>query len=171
MTKNYSIKVFKQYFNFSAAHFLVKKNIRELLHGHNYRVNVEISTEGLPYDNEMVIDFLEIKPIIAEICNALDHKTLIPQNNPHLQISKSVQHSDNYEIVLTDKSFFSLPVKDILLLPLSNITVELLANYISNLLENAIKIKLNLSNSDYTFLVEVEETPGQSATYKTRGAL
>lgn len=58
---------------FSSAHFLRNyKGKCENLHGHNYKVEVFIIAEKLNND-EMVIDFTELKKITKEILNQLDH--------------------------------------------------------------------------------------------------
>lgn len=59
--------------SFSAAHQLVhaySKECNDSLHGHNFKVLVEIKAYELK--NEMVIDFKKVK----EIINQLDHKNL-----------------------------------------------------------------------------------------------
>ncbi len=41
MRETYAIRVYKQYFNFGSAHFLIfADGSREELHGHNYQVQV-----------------------------------------------------------------------------------------------------------------------------------
>jgi 6-pyruvoyl-tetrahydropterin synthase len=86
MKTAFSIRVYKQYFNFACSHFLVFENgTREPLHGHNYRVQVKGEAPKLTKD--LVFDFLDIKPIIRKICNELDHKLILPTENPYLKIT------------------------------------------------------------------------------------
>ncbi|WGS64674.1 6-carboxytetrahydropterin synthase QueD [Marinitoga aeolica] len=63
----------KRIFNFAAAHNLVRYHGKcEALHGHNYRL--EVTVEGTPNEEGMVIDFLELKKIVKdEVLNILDH--------------------------------------------------------------------------------------------------
>jgi len=56
---------------------------REPLHGHNYRVQVK--GEAPQLSGDMVFDFLDIKPIVREVCDSLDHKLLIPKDNKFLK--------------------------------------------------------------------------------------
>lgn len=59
--------------NFSAAHQLTNaydKKCNDSIHGHNWKVLIEIRTKLLK--NNMVIDFTKLK----EIVNKLDHKNL-----------------------------------------------------------------------------------------------
>ncbi len=69
----YKVKVIQF---FSGAHFL--KNYKgkcENLHGHNWKVVVEVYSEKLNSDG-MVIDFLELKNMLKEILAKFDHKLL-----------------------------------------------------------------------------------------------
>lgn len=63
-------------FRFAASHFLIKyKGKCENLHGHNYKLIVTI--EGPIKDNDMVMDFKEIKKIVDEkVLESLDHTHL-----------------------------------------------------------------------------------------------
>lgn len=160
MEEKYSIRVYKQYFNFACSHFLVFENgTREPLHGHNYRVQVQGEAPKLTHD--LVFDFLDIKPIIRKICDSLDHKVLLPKQNPLLSYFTK---ENNLEIRTPDGSFFSLPQKDILLLPISNTSAERLAIYLCEKIRELVwdEYQFKFSNLD----VEVEETPGQSALYR-----
>ena len=56
--ESWSIVLEKEYFKFSCAHFLIfPDGTKERLHGHNYRVRVEIT--GDLSDRGLVIDFIE----------------------------------------------------------------------------------------------------------------
>ena len=159
MGLDFSIKVYKQYFNFASSHFLIfSDGSREPLHGHNYRVTVQGKSTDL--NGDMVFDFLDIKPIVRELCDSLDHKLLLPGENPQVKFSYKEK---NLEYYTPDGDFFSFPEKDVLVLPLSNISAERLALFLAE----QIKAKsLTDYNFNFPYLeVEVEETPGQSASY------
>lgn len=71
-------------FTFEAAHNLVHYQGKcENLHGHSYKL--EITLEGQPGKDGMIVDFLEIKKIVQEkILSKLDHAYLndiIPQSS------------------------------------------------------------------------------------------
>jgi 6-pyruvoyltetrahydropterin/6-carboxytetrahydropterin synthase len=69
----YELKVIRV---FSAAHRLQGyKGKCEELHGHNYRVEVELSVSGLD-DIGLGMDFQEIKSCLDEILKGLDHRFL-----------------------------------------------------------------------------------------------
>ena len=164
MEPQYSIRVYKQYFNFACSHFLVFENgTREPLHGHNYRVQVQGEAPQLTHD--LVFDFLDIKPIVRKICDSLDHKVLLPRDNPYL---KYFSKDQNLEIQTPDGSFFSIPQSDVILLPLSNTSAERLAIYLCERIRKQVfeEYKFKFTNLD----IEVEETPGQSALYRFKEA-
>lgn len=159
MDLKYSIKVYKQYFNFASSHFLIfDDGSREPLHGHNYRVMVK--GEAPKLSSDMVFDFLDIKPIVRDVCDSLDHKLLLPKENPHLKIH---DQGMSFKLETPDESQFVIPKQDVLILPISNTSAERLAIYIC---EQVREIVLKKHQFAFTSLeVEVEETPGQSAVY------
>lgn len=156
---NYSIKVYKQYFNFASSHFLIfDDGTREPLHGHNYRVMLKGEVSELKSD--MVFDFLDIKPIVREVCDSLDHKLLLPKQNPRLKI---FEEENNFVIIPPCESKFSIPKQDVLLLPILNTSAERLAVYLCDEIR-----RLTFERFQFKFQhleIEVEETPGQSAIY------
>lgn len=137
---------------------LFKDGTREPLHGHNYRLQVK--GNALDLDDDMVFDFLDIKPIVREICDSLDHKLLIPKNNPHLKIQEIEK---NYLFTTQDESFFSIPQTDVLVLPIENTSVERIAAYMAYQIRDLVKSRFNFEFKELE--VEVEETIGQSAIF------
>jgi len=159
LEEQFSIKVYKQYFNFAASHFMIFENgTREPLHGHNYRVMFRGVAPKLSGD--MVFDFLDIKPIVRDICNSLDHKLIIPKDHPQIRIDQS---DLNTVITTPDGCMFSIPTTDILLLPILNSSAELIAMYISQEVRRVVLEKYQFKFSELE--IEVEETPGQSAVF------
>ena len=72
--ERWSITVQKEYFNFAAAHFLIfPDGSKERLHGHNYRVYVEI--EGELSEHGLVIDFKLVKPVVKELLDGEGYTT------------------------------------------------------------------------------------------------
>src|SRR5690606_4285728 len=140
---------------------IFENGTREPLHGHNYRVQVRGEAPELAGD--MVFDFLDIKPIVREICDSLDHKLLIPKDNTKLKIFTDKK---NYVIETPDESHFSIPMTDVLLLPILNTSAERIAVYISD--ETRKKVISKFGFAFNRLEVEVEETPGKSAVYLHR---
>jgi 6-pyruvoyltetrahydropterin/6-carboxytetrahydropterin synthase len=143
---------------------IFENGTREPLHGHNYRVQVKGEAPQLKGD--MVFDFLDIKPIVREICDSLDHKLLIPKLCNQLKI---YEENKNLVIITPDESLFSIPKTDVLLLPLLNTSAERIAVYICDEIRERMNKKYGFQFNSLE--VEVEETPGQSAVYLHRESL
>ena len=159
MKTAFSIRVYKQYFNFASSHFMLfKDGTREPLHVHNYRVQVKGNAPHL--DDDMVFDFLNIKPIVRKICDSLDHRLLIPKNHPQIVIE---DRENNYNIVTPDKSVFSIPKSDVLLMPIENTSAERIAAYLAEEIRNEVLAQYKFEFDELE--IEVEETPGQAAVY------
>src|SRR3990167_1822830 len=126
MLRRFSIEVAKDYFNFASAHFLIfADGRREALHGHNYQVSVAV--EGELDRAGVVLNFITFKPLVKKVCDALDHRTLIPKQSPLLRI---LQHRAYFEVLYKDQRIV-LPRRDVVLLPLVNTSTELIAEYIA----------------------------------------
>ena len=68
------ISVFKE-FSFCAAHYLdIEGHKCSQLHGHNYKLRIEVCDKL--DQNNMVIDFAEIKKHVQPIIDKLDHQNL-----------------------------------------------------------------------------------------------
>jgi 6-pyruvoyltetrahydropterin/6-carboxytetrahydropterin synthase len=155
----FSIKVYKQYFNFACAHFMIFENgSREPLHGHNYRVEIQGKMPNL--NDDMVFDFLNIKPIVKKLCDELDHRLLIPKFNKHLRID---EQEKNFVFTTPDGSEFSIPKTDALLIDIENTSAERIAFYLNQKIRDNVWQDYNFKFQELS--VEVEETPGQSAQY------
>ncbi|MFL5521021.1 MAG: 6-pyruvoyl trahydropterin synthase family protein [Gemmatimonadales bacterium] len=159
---SFRVAVSKDYLVFASAHFITFRGHQcESLHGHNYRVGVMV--EGAVDDECLfVLDFSILKKIVRKIVDDIDHKVLLPTNNPKL----AYRHEG--EMVHVDyfgKPTYVFPKGDCALLPIQNSTAEMLAEYI------AVHVKRELLEGGYDHLtlleLEVEENFGQSATYRT----
>jgi 6-pyruvoyltetrahydropterin/6-carboxytetrahydropterin synthase len=159
MPSNFSIQVAKDYFSFASAHFLTfADGTRELLHGHNYQVSVRL--DGDLDGAGMVVNFITFKPLVKQICDALDHRTLIQKLSPQLKIRRA---GPNIEII-HKRHRFVIPRQDVLLLPLANTSTEMLAQYIAGQIRKGMQrqfpgVKL------YSIEVGVEEAKGQKGIF------
>lgn len=85
--KTYEILVNDNALTFSSAHFITFANGEcEALHGHDFRVGVRVRGEIVP-DVGYVLDFMQLHQAIREVLRKLDHKILIPGENPHWILS------------------------------------------------------------------------------------
>lgn len=153
----YTLDLAKEYFHFCAAHFIVfDKQRREQLHGHNYYVSARLQGDKL--FGGKLLDIAFIKPIIKDICDELDHKTLLPKKNSFLVITQ--EGTRTKAIYQNDEFLF--PSKDVILMDLENTTMENLATYVLNELIE----RLPMLHTMRSIEVKVEETNGQSASFK-----
>jgi len=153
----WSLKLAKENFKFSGAHFTTfSENEAELLHGHNYYVSVTL--EGCKkLTHGMIVDLAEPKKVIKEILDSIDEKVLLAKNNPYTQVdSKGSQITVTY-----NKKSYSFPSEDCFMFPVENITIEALSGYLGDALTPTFS---NYPISSFT--VEVAETRGQSCLYK-----
>ena len=88
------LKVGRVNFSFSAAHHLPKHDgLCKNLHGHNYRLEVELCGQ-VNLETGMLIDFKKIKDLVNEnVIRLLDHKNLnevnvasFPYENPTAEL-------------------------------------------------------------------------------------
>ncbi len=119
-----SIEIEKQYLHFSAAHFTIfSAEERERLHGHNFRLAVEIT--GEIDENGLCFDYAIYKRILKDLCHKYDEYTLIAENSPYLQISSD----QDYYYVKHNHRTQPLLKTDTILLPVKNVTIEELSHY------------------------------------------
>ena len=159
MASSFHIRVHHDQFAFCSAHFITFAGHRcEHLHGHNYRVAVEL--EGPLDDNRYVFDFIALKKCMQEITRQLDHRMLIPTQSEQLQC-----HHDVEKVILTfETRTWCFPREDCVMLPVANTTAEELANYIASQLLTHLEQLYAFKPA--TISVTVEEGPGQFAIYR-----
>jgi len=155
----YRVRVTKDHLVFSAAHFITfNGNICERLHGHNWRVAVEISG-GLD-ENSYVFDFIALRDNLQNIVNELDHRMLLPTRHPMIKI----EATETEVTARFEERRWVFPKEDCLLMELANTTAELIAKWIAERL----KPQILAGNADelQTLRIEVEENFGQWAMYE-----
>ena len=163
MRGTFKVAVTKDYLVFPAAHFITFAGHRcEGLHGHNYRVRVTLDG-ALDPESWFVFDFVALKHIMRDLCDEIDHKVLLPLQNPKIQIG---HEGDAVTVAYEGKPRYVFPEKDCALLPITNTTVEMLAQ----LLTTRLRAELDtLGARGLTAIeMEVEENFGQSAFYRVQ---
>jgi 6-pyruvoyltetrahydropterin/6-carboxytetrahydropterin synthase len=159
----FSVSVTKDYLVFASAHFITFAGHRcEGLHGHNYRARVTLDGR-LDEESWFVFDFVEIKHIMRRLCDEIDHKVLLPLENPKLEI---VEEGETVKVAYEGKPRYVFPRSDCALLPVTNTTVEMLAE----LLTKRLRCELDTQGAKGLTAIEmeVEENFGQSAFYRLR---
>jgi 6-pyruvoyltetrahydropterin/6-carboxytetrahydropterin synthase len=159
--ERWSIQVDKEYLKFSAAHFLIfPDGSAERLHGHNYRVFVDV--EGRLSRFGLVIDFHRIKPIVRELCDELDEHWLVP--GEHEELRHRELPGGRIEVRYRD-SVYAAPREDVLVLPINNTSAENLAAFVGRELRK--RMEERFPDVEVARLcVAVEETPGQRGVYR-----
>ena len=147
----YKISVERDTLGFAAAHLTTSQGQAEPLHGHNYALLVEV--EGDLSEDAWVIDFGEVKRIGQTLCQQLDHRFLLPRDNPALDISDL---DDAWQITSAGLRYV-IPKSDVCVLPLDNSTAERLAEWFCHRLAEALAKRGNITSIS----VGVEEAPGQ----------
>ena len=147
----------KQNFKFSSGHFLIFDDLNaEKLHGHNYRVQVDIA---VPEEIDLsktgyFVDFSEFKKVIKAQLDEWDEHVLLPAQHKDMKITK---RDSNYDVHFRDR-FYSFPQNEVVLLPVTNTSVEQLSRILAETFFEKFA-KFNVQKIE----VSVEETPGQSA--------
>ncbi len=152
---SYKVHVTKDNLVFCSGHFITFEGQCEPLHGHNYRTAVTL--EGILDENEYVFNFVTLKKVMKALCDKLDHRLLLPTQNPLLDIQSDAA---SYTVRYKHKTYV-FPKEDVVQLPIANTTAENLATWLCGELEAQLKDKgaANLTAIE----MEVEETFGQSA--------
>ncbi len=159
----WSIRVAKEYHKFSAAHFLIfEDGSAERLHGHNYRVGLELHAADASHG--MVLDFRAAKTVLSDVLDRLDERVLLPGEHPVLTCVAT--DGDAYEVRHGEKRYV-LPAEDVVVLPVDNTSSENLADWIAR----AVLAGLRAARPELpleSVVVTVEETSGQSGSVTLR---
>ena len=151
------IRVERNRLRFAAAHFATFAGTCERLHGHNYDLMIEV--EGELTQDSWVWDFGEVKRSTRELAAELDHKFLLPRQNPHLEI---IESDESWSVAFKGKRY-QFPKDDVAVMPIDNSTAERIAEWFA---EGLVRYFRNAGGSSITRLsVGVEEMPGQSGWY------
>lgn len=157
----FRVSVTKDTFVFASAHFITYEGHKcETLHGHNYRAGITIEGDIDP-ESWYVYDFVRIKKMMRRLCDEIDHRVLLPLENPKLTIEADEQ---TVRVAYQSVPRYLFPRRDCALLPIPNTTVEMLARYLVG------RVRDELHEAGATGLrsleIEVEENFGQSAFYR-----
>ena len=158
--ERWSISVDKEYLKFSVAHFLIfPDGSQERLHGHNYRVTLEL--EAALDAHGLVLDFIEVKPVIRELCDELDEHWIIPGTHPVLT---HVVRADGVMEVRYRDSYYAAPAGDCIVLPINNTSAENLSAWIGREMLKRLRDRFPHLKV-HAMSLAVEETPGQRGVY------
>lgn len=155
----FEVRVGPEGLTFAAAHFITYGGTEcESLHGHNYRVRGAVA--GELNDEAYVYDFVKLKERLSALIDELDHRLLLPEENPEFRVSRG---EDGVEVEARGRHY-RFPAGDVVHLPVRNTTAEELARYLADRLEARLDEEGELGGLS-ELSVEVEESPGQSAVH------
>jgi 6-pyruvoyltetrahydropterin/6-carboxytetrahydropterin synthase len=162
VSQRYWVRVSKSQNTFSAGHFITfNGDTCERLHGHNYRVGVEV--HGPLDENHYVVDFIALRDELAAIVLELDHHMLLPTAHPLIKV---VADDVRVQVTFEDRRW-EFPRCDCVLLPLANTTSELLARHIGLKLLDVLEQRVG--TRPQLIRVEVDECDGQAACCELTG--
>jgi len=98
---------------------------------------------------------------MRRLCDEIDHKVLLPLENPKLQIA---EEGESVKVAYEGKPRYVFPKNDCSLLPITNTTVEMLAELLATRLHAELG-KMN-AHGLTAIEMEIEENFGQSAVYR-----
>src|SRR5256714_13737345 len=125
--KVFRVAVTKDNHVFASAHFITFPGHRcETLHGHNYRTHVVVEG-GLDPEAHYVVDFSELKQLMKRLTDEIDHKVLLPLENPKLQIRED---GDSVAVAANGRPRHRLPQSGFAPPPLPHTTGEKIAPYL-----------------------------------------
>lgn len=154
----FRVTVGKDVLTFAAGHFITfGEEGLEPLHGHNYRVAVELT--GDLDEHSLVYDFVALRRDMSDLLARLDHRILLATQNPRLRV---VEGKGEIEVMHGDTRYV-FPRSDVEFLPVSNTTAERIAQLLADQLVARL-VERGIANIG-AVEVEVEEAPGQSAHY------
>ncbi len=134
----------------SSAHFVCSDSSFEGVHGHNFRISVEV--DG-PTRDGIVVDFYKIRNMVSGVVQQLDHRLIVPRLCKKIRVEEMAK---NLEIKLPS-SRIRVPKGDVFFLDASNSTAEEIASFISRQLDQELPEDVRLVS------VEVEEEPRSAA--------
>lgn len=153
---SYRVRVTKDHLVFSAAHFITfNGSICERLHGHNWRVAVEVL--GDLDDNGYVFDFIALRDRTQELVHQLDHRMLLPTQHPLIEVTTA----DGEVTARFEQRRWVFPADECILLPIPNTTAELIARWMAGQLRDVILAQVGQRVE--RLRVDVEENFGQWA--------
>lgn len=156
MSDRVTIRLAKENMKFSAGHFTIfSATERERVHGHNFRVEVDIEADML--GNGMCFDYGIYKARIVALCRELNEWMILPTRSSHLRIEEDGDHVHahfNGERIPFLRS-------DVLLLPIENATLEEFSSwFLDRLMDDIDTLR---QHRIVAMEARVSSGPGQSA--------
>ncbi len=137
---------------FAAAHFIPSHDKCSRLHGHDYGVRARV--HGVVKDS-FIVDFLELRRIILEIIDPIDHRVIVPI----VDGISSHREEGNQVIVEYQGKKFSFFLPDVYYLNDTTSSSEALAKQVGSKLWERLSPNENVSRIE----LSIDEGPGMGA--------
>lgn len=134
---------------FSATHLIAGHSKCGRLHGHDYAINAVI--EGEIGADGVIMDFISVKEFLRGVASELDHKVLVPGNDPSV-----VQKGESLRYSAGGKSY-EFPLSDCVLLDVSVTSAEELSEWVMRRLLEKVRFPENVKRVE----IGVDEGRGQ----------
>jgi 6-pyruvoyltetrahydropterin/6-carboxytetrahydropterin synthase len=164
MNDRYQVRLRKAAHVFCAGHFItLADDLCEPVHGHNWTVAVDV--EGQPGPHGMVVDFIALRDTVTGIVSGLDHRMLLPTQNPWLEVTTATGPLGGAEVTVRfgDRRWV-FPASECVLLPVANTTAEWIAHWIGERLLEGLAAAGGPPPA--AVRVAVDECLGQSAEWE-----
>ncbi|ADV63225.1 6-pyruvoyl tetrahydropterin synthase and hypothetical protein [Isosphaera pallida ATCC 43644] len=162
---HYRVRVTKDHLVFAAGHFITYNGDHcERIHGHNYRVAVEV--EGPLDDNHYVFDFIALLELSRSIVAEWDHRMLLPDGSGLIAVHDDPGEGPAHVRVCYKERRWVFPKEECVILPIPNTTTELLARLFGQRLWE--RMGQQGLKPPSVLRVEVEENFGQMAAAEWR---
>lgn len=136
---------------FSATHIIPMHAKCGRLHGHDYAINAII--EGDLGDDGVIMDFISVKEFLRGIASELDHRVIIPRNDP------GVHMSGDYVVYKIGDKEIRLPLCDCMVLDIAVASAETLAEFVLRRMIEKVTFPKNVRRIE----IGVDEGRGQGA--------
>ena len=130
MHEHFEVRLRKAMHVFCAGHFItLTDDLCEPVHGHNWTVGVDVA--GSPDAHGMVVDFIALRDLLGGIVARLDHRMLLPAENPLLTVTTAAGPTGVRETTVRfgDRRWV-FPADECVILPVRNTTAEWIARWI-----------------------------------------
>ena len=165
MTEHYEVRLRKAVHVFAAGHFItLTDDLCEPVHGHNWTVGVDVA--GVPDGHGMVVDFIALRDAVSGVLARLDHKMLLPTDNPRLAIATAPGPHGHAETTVTfrGRRRWVFPADECVLLPIANTTAEWIARWIGLTVTDALAAAGHAAPR--AIRVSVDECLGQAGVWE-----
>ncbi|GMH63372.1 hypothetical protein TrST_g1616 [Triparma strigata] len=159
----FSVLVSAATFKFNLAHFVAYKGFRERLHGHNYKLSIELFGPRISSDG-YVLDFGVVKSVCKAVCKSLNEHVIIPQKSDVLDVRDLEGKEDHVIVTCEDGCVFVFPKKDCYFAEIAHSTVEEISLMLYGRIMEGLGVGKLLGRGIDRVVIGLSEALGQEST-------